>query len=165
MNNRGIGRGITLEVRRSHPDDATLRALSQVAEEELRSTSREGVSPRGLATYRWLVNLASSDSAAEITGILADLNGGTVGMGVVVRNKDSALLHSVFVATAFRGIGVGRAIVQEARSVTDGLVLRTLALPGDRRTKNLFEQSGMPAQLIVAGREINEPSSSEHASR
>jgi len=151
MTSQVIGHGITLDVRRTHPSDATLIALAELAEEELHGGNGGATPPRGLATYRWLVSLATRDESAVITGIVDQLNGGAVGMGMVVRHADSALLHGVFVAPSFRGIGVGRSIVQEARAVADCVTLRTLALPGDRRTKNLFEQAGMPAQLIVAG--------------
>lgn len=149
MTERVIGHGLSLEVRRTHPADPALVALSGLAQDELRSDA--GSEPRGLSAYRWLVGLATSEDGATVTGLVASLNGGAVGMGVVVRNADNALLHGVFVAPTFRGIGVGRSLVQEARSITQDAVLRTLALPGDRRTKNLFEQAGMPAQLIVAG--------------
>lgn len=151
MTERVIGHGLSLEVRRTHPADPALVALSGLAQDELRNYGDAGSEPRGLSAYRWLVGLATSEDGATVTGLVASLNGGAVGMGVVVRNADNALLHGVFVAPTFRGIGVGRSLVQEARSITQDAVLRTLALPGDRRTKNLFEQAGMPAQLIVAG--------------
>lgn len=151
MNRSVIGSGITLEVGRAEPTDPALAALSELAREEVFGADSNGTPPRGVETYLWLASLATRDTGATVTGILASLNGGAVGMGIVVEDGDSALLHSVFVAPAFRGIGVGRAIVLEAHSLAGESMLRTLALPGDRRTKNLFEQAGMPAQLIVAG--------------
>lgn len=151
MSSQTIGSGITLDVRRTHPADSALVALSDLAENELLGAASPESAPRGVDSYRWLVGLATREEGATITGIVASLNNGAVGMGIVVSGPESALLHGVFVAPTFRGIGVGRAIVQEARAVAGPLTLRTLALPGDRRTKNLFEQAGMPAQLIVAG--------------
>ena len=151
MTVRTIGFGLTLAVRRVDPDDASLGALSKLAVEELHSTSTEATPPRGSEAYHWLVDLATRTEGAAASGILASLNGGSVGMGIVVHCGDSALLHGVFVAPTFRGIGIGRSIVEEARIAAGNSTLRTLALPGDRRTKNLFEQAGMPAQLIVAG--------------
>ena len=151
MTSTVIGDGLTLEVRRTHPADPALLALSDLATSELGTPLADGSLPRGVEAYRWLVSLASGESGATSIGIVASLNGGAVGMGIVVRGTSSFLLHGVFVAPAFRGIGVGRALVLESREVASGSVVRTLALPGDRRTKNLFEQAGMPAQLIVAG--------------
>lgn len=146
-----IGDGLTLEVRRTHPADPALVALSDLATSEVDTPGTDGSLPRGVETYRWLVGLATRDTGATSTGIVASLNGGAVGMGVVVHGGGSFLLHGVFVAPTFRGIGVGRSIVLEAREMAAGSALRTLALPGDRRTKNLFEQAGMPAQVIIAG--------------
>ena len=102
--------------------------------------SDERAGTRGVDAYGWIVDTlrsaaGSSDTVlacGEAAGILTSVNG-------------AAVLHSLIgESDAQRG-----EIIAHAKTLQPGLKLRGLALPGDRRTKNLFEEARMPAQVLV----------------
>jgi ribosomal protein S18 acetylase RimI-like enzyme len=85
-----------------------------------------------------------------------------VGYGVVhpeVLHDGSvlAVVSDLYVTPEARGVGVGEALmdlfIADARA--DGAVgIDSLALPGDRATKNFFERFGLTARAIVVHRSL-----------
>ena len=81
------------------------------------------------------------------------LTGGT-NLGVV---------EALFVEPGARGVGVGEALMDALLDWFDGrgcAGVDTVALPGDRLSKNFFESTGFKARLIVMHRECR-PAASE----
>jgi GNAT superfamily N-acetyltransferase len=144
-----LARGLKATVRETDESDSALVALRSLAGHDLAAPDETEV--RGLDAYQWIVEVTLQSTDSHQIGLIASLNESAVGMGMIVRTREHALLHSVYVAPAFRGIGIGRSIVLAGRQAAQDDRLLALALPGDRQIKNLFEQAGMPAQILVAG--------------
>ena len=76
---------------------------------------------------------------------------------VLVDGRALARVTFVFVHPRAREIGVGEALIAAATDwalASDCVGIDGLALPGDRRTKNLYERSGMTAREITVHREL-----------
>jgi GNAT superfamily N-acetyltransferase len=97
-----------------------------------------------LASPGWHAAVATLDGvvlgyAAVESRTLAD--GGRLG-----------IIHDLYVDPGARGVGLGEALMAEVeRWCTERgcLGLDSVALPGDRATKNFFEANGMVARAIV----------------
>lgn len=100
-------------------------------------SERDGA--RGAATYEWLVRSLTVVPGASNVALLTE-----VASGVLTTCNGAAILHSLVGNDADRA-----AIIAHAKSMCADLVLRGLALPGDRSTKNLFEEARMPAQVLL----------------
>ncbi len=72
-----------------------------------------------------------------------------------VRQQDNSLYFDIFaVDTAFRTIGVGDILFSEIISqekYSNATAYESMALPGDRSTKNFFEQRQGKARLLIVG--------------
>ena len=68
-----------------------------------------------------------------------------------------AVVDDIFVTAQARGIGVGEAmmdmLIAEAREA-GAVGIDSLALPGDRATKNFFERFGLTARAILVHRDL-----------
>ena len=63
----------------------------------------------------------------------------------------------VFVDPQARQLGIGAGLVGEIARVAKSKGCQTLdavALPGDRKMKNLYERIGMPARLLIASKNL-----------
>lgn len=63
----------------------------------------------------------------------------------------------VFVDQQARQLGIGAGLVGEIARVAKSKGCQTLdaiALPGDRKMKNLYERIGMPARLLIASKNL-----------
>jgi GNAT superfamily N-acetyltransferase len=103
-------------------------------------------------------DLANRD-AVVLAGTLDDV---VVGYAVAVIERladgsDLARLTDVYVEPEGRGVGVGELLLDEiVRWATDRrcVGIDSLALPGDRETKNFFESFGLVARAIVVHRAL-----------
>ena len=101
-----------------------------------------------------------SDPAADV--IAGCVDGVPVGVLLIDRRdlvdgRSLARMTFVFVHPRAREIGVGEALIDAACdwALASGCIgIDGLALPGDRRTKNLYERSGMTAREITVHREL-----------
>lgn len=67
------------------------------------------------------------------------------------------LVSHVFVDPQARQLGIGAGLVGEIARVAKAKGCQTLdavALPGDRKMKNLYERIGMPARLLIASKNL-----------
>ena len=67
------------------------------------------------------------------------------------------LVSHVFVDPQARQLGIGAGLVGEIARVAKSKGCQTLdavALPGDRKMKNLYERIGMPARLLIASKNL-----------
>jgi GNAT superfamily N-acetyltransferase len=68
-----------------------------------------------------------------------------------------AVLSDIFVDPGCRGIGLGEALMDEVVAWAEGegcIGIDSLALPGNRETKNFFETFGLVARAIVVHRPL-----------
>lgn len=92
------------------------------------------------------------------SGTLGD-NGEPLGYALVgfTAGSSSAVLLELYVAPEYRTVGLGSALLEAsvdeatARGCTG---IESVALPGDRSTKNFFEDHSMVARAILVHRDI-----------
>ena len=142
-------------------DREVLRSLAAEARVEL-SNKRGGDVVERLDPHR-------ADSRAEIvravedpaaTLPLGDIDGTAVGYGLmtlrtVVAGSLHATVEEIFVLPEARSVGVGEAIIETLladASERGAAAIQSMALPGDRATKNFFESQGMVARSILVHR-------------
>lgn len=73
----------------------------------------------------------------------------------VVSDKRLALIEELYTEPEARGVGVGRRLIQAVElwaRATGCIGIESMALPGDRDTKNFFEAAGLIARAIVVHR-------------
>ena len=94
---------------------------------------------RGIDAYRWFVSTLCGVPGAESVAVL-----GPATFAVLTLVADAAVLHSL------QGdLEAGADVIAAARSHAGTTAFRGLALPGDRLTKNLFEEARLPAQMLL----------------
>ena len=142
-------------------DREVLRSLAAEARVEL-SNKRGGDVVAPLDPHR-------ADSRAEIvsavedpaaTLLLGDIDGTPVGYGLmtlrtVVDGSLHATVEEIFVLPEARSVGVGEAIIETLLADANergAAAIQSMALPGDRATKNFFESQGMVARSILVHR-------------
>ena len=67
------------------------------------------------------------------------------------------MIEEIFVEPDARSVGVGEALADlllDAAAERGALGVDSLALPGDRATKNFFETQGMVARGIIVHRQV-----------
>ena len=142
-------------------DSEVLRSLAAEARVEL-SNKRGGDVVERLdphqADSRAGIGSAIEDPAATL--LLGDIDGTPVGYGLmtlrtVVDGSLHATIEEIFVLPEARSVGVGEAIIEAllVDAIERGAVaIQSMALPGDRATKNFFESQGMVARSILVHR-------------
>ncbi len=68
-----------------------------------------------------------------------------------------ARVHALVVLEAARGVGIGEAMMKLLmdKCAADGCAaIDSLALPGDRHTKNFFESFGLKARLLTVSKQL-----------
>ncbi len=142
-------------------DREVLRYLAAEARAEL-SNKRGGDVVERLDPYRAdsraeIVNAVGDSSATLLIG---DIDGTPVGYGLMtlrtlVDGSLHATIEEIFVLPEARSVGVGEAIIEAllvgARE-QGATAVQSMALPGDRATKNFFESQGMVARSILVHR-------------
>lgn len=81
-----------------------------------------------------------------------------VGFATLVRRGTQARLVELFTHPRARRVGVGTALLTAAADTAAGAgcsELESVALPGDRETKNFFESHAMKSRLLVVGRHLS----------
>lgn len=112
-----------------------------------------------------LAEAISDPDGSEGAAIVGTIDGAVVGYGVSRTEllADGSLLSVVtdlYVHSGARGVGIGEAMMDRLtdHAVAHGAVgIDSLALPGDRSTKNFFETFGLKARAIVVHRPLGTP--------
>jgi hypothetical protein len=99
--------------------------------------SRSG--QRGIEAYAWFVAVLRSHPGSTST---VTTHGGA--RAVVTVANGAAVLHSLTGDPADAA-----QVIEKSRQANTQYVLRGMALPGDRQTKNLFEEARLPAQVLL----------------
>ena len=104
--------------------------------------------------------LLARDDTCVVVGTIDDVAIG-LGVGRLERLRDGrglGIIDELFVEPEARSIGVGEAIVDELLEFFgrhECIGVDALALPGNRATKNFFEQHGFVARSIVMHRRLD----------
>jgi GNAT superfamily N-acetyltransferase len=88
---------------------------------------------------------------------LALLGGVPVGVAVVRVVGAAAVLEVLFTEPSARGVGVGHALMEAVTTTARerGCArVESIALPGDRHTKNFFEAHGLVARALIVSAEL-----------
>jgi GNAT superfamily N-acetyltransferase len=147
----------------SSDDVPRIAELARAAIAELRSTKGGEVWARREARHEPLEDSLAADLAnADALVLVGAIDDAVIGYAVAVIEKlpeggDLARLTDVYVEPEARGVGVGEILLDvvvswatERRCVG----LDSLALPGNRETKNFFESFGLVARAIVVHRPL-----------
>lgn len=147
----------------THHDLSVVTSLAERAESEK-------VEQKGGAVWSRRERLAHTDAAVLAETLEATegrvavgmLDQSVVGYGVVraERLADGGLLgvvHDLYVEPAARGLGVGEALMNHLMDWCRSagcFGVDSVALPGDRETKNFFESFGLVARAIIVHRSL-----------
>ena len=80
-----------------------------------------------------------------------------VGYAAVSRGRGMASLAELYTEPEARGVGVGDAMLRVAEALASQwgcAAIESVALPGDRDTKNFFEAHGMVSRLLLVSRTL-----------
>jgi GNAT superfamily N-acetyltransferase len=91
--------------------------------------------------------------------LVAESSGQIVGYanGDISVESSSCVVNHIYVDPMARQIGIGAGLITEIARLAKSRGCKTLdalALPGDRKMKNLYERVGMPARLLVASKTL-----------
>ena len=82
---------------------------------------------------------------------------GSMHFAVLHDSRTLAVVDEIYVDPGARGVGVGEAMLDlliERAEAAGAVGIDSLALPGDRETKNFFESFGLKARAIVVHRAL-----------
>ena len=116
-------------------------------------------------TYPLSESLSGDIADPSSIVVVGTIDGAGVGYGVatsVALHDGSAIARvtDIYVLPDGRGVGVGEAMIDAILdwAASQGhMGVDSLALPGDRATKNFFETHGMVARAIVVHRRLQDP--------
>jgi GNAT superfamily N-acetyltransferase len=89
-----------------------------------------------------------------VVGTIGDV---VVGYASVSNRHGLASLAELFTEPEARGVGVGDAMLRAAETLASQwgcAAIESVALPGDRDTKNFFEAHGMVSRLLLVSRTL-----------
>ena len=151
--------------RRAEPGDLpVLEALAELAVEEmspLRGGSvwsrREARRPPMAEGFR--ADLADPDVCVAVGAIDGTVVGyGTVRVEPLHDGDPIGRVDDIYVMPGAREVGVGESIINHLTDWAAGrgcVGIDSLALPGDRHTKNFFETHGLVARAIIVHRKLD----------
>ena len=150
-------------------DAASLAGLAEQAKAELAQLrggpvwSRLEARPDPLRAS--LLSDLRSDDALVVVGTIDDAVVGYGAISLVELHDGSTLgrVSDIFVLGDARGVGVGEAMMEllMAWAARRGCIgVDSLALPGDRSTKNFFETHGLVARAITVHRKLRDTAES-----
>ena len=153
------------ECRRAEPGDLpVLEALAELAVEEMSPlrggwvwSRREARRPPMAEGFR--ADLADPDACVAVGAIDGTVVGyGTVRVEPLHDGNLIGRVDDIYVMPGARGVGVGESIIGHLMdwAADRGCVgVDSLALPGDRHTKNFFETHGLVARAIIVHRRLD----------
>jgi ribosomal protein S18 acetylase RimI-like enzyme len=104
---------------------------------------------------QWATTITSSNNIVLVASSSMSIIG--YAMGDIDAKGTICTVSHVFVDPQARQLGIGTRLVGEIARAAKDKGCRTLdavALPGDRKMKNLYERIGMPARLLIASKTL-----------
>ena len=98
------------------------------------------------------------DDPLHPTVVVGCIGAVPVSVATLALSGPVAQLTAIFTLPEARGVGVGDALLAECERfalAAGATVLESVALPGDRHTKNFFEAHGMVSRLLVVSRSLS----------
>ena len=151
--------------RRAEPGDLpVLEALAELAVEEMSPLRGGSVWSRREARRAPMAEGFRADLAdPDVCVAVGAIDGTVVGYGTVrvepLHDGDPiGRVDDLYVMPDARGVGVGESIINHLTDWAAGrgcVGLDSLALPGDRHTKNFFETHGLVARAIIVHRKLD----------
>lgn len=151
--------------RRAEPGDLpVLEALAELAVEEMSPLRGGSVWSRREARRPPLAEGFRADLAdPDVCVAVGAIDGTVVGYGTVrvepLHDGDPiGRVDDLYVMPGARGVGVGESIINHLTDWAAGrgcIGIDSLALPGDRHTKNFFETHGLVARAIIVHRKLD----------
>jgi GNAT superfamily N-acetyltransferase len=147
----------------SSDDLPRLAELARDAIAELRSTKGGELWARREARQEPIdASLAADLANANAIVLVGAIDDAVIGYAVAVVEKlgdgrDLARLTDVYVEPEARGVGVGELLLDAVVEWAAGrqcVGIDSLALPGNRETKNFFESFGLVARAIIVHRPL-----------
>lgn len=150
---------------RAEPGDLpVLEALAELAVEEMSPLRGGSVWSRREARRPPMAEGFRADLAdPDVCVAVGTIDGTVVGYGTVrvepLHDGDPiGRVDDLYVMPGARGVGVGESIINHLTDWAAGrgcVGLDSLALPGDRHTKNFFETHGLVARAIIVHRKLD----------
>jgi GNAT superfamily N-acetyltransferase len=141
----------------SASDAVVLSTLESEARQEI--TSFRGheslLAAHALIDTNWASTVASSSCLV----LVSEVSGQIVGYakGDISVEGTTCIINHIYVDQMARQIGIGAGLIAEFARIAKSrgcITLDALALPGDRKMKNLYERVGMPARLLIASKNL-----------
>lgn len=148
----------------THADLPRIAALAEQAVAELTGNKGGAVWARREARPAPYIDSLRADlEAADHCVAVGEVVGAVVGYAVVRAEslRDGGVLgvlDDIYVEPEAREVGVGEALMDEVEAWCRGrgcIGIDSLALPGNRETKNFFETFGLVARAIVVHRSLD----------
>lgn len=153
-----------VDARPAIPDDLrTVAELADLAVDELTPLRGGAVwrreAGRSVPTLPSIVADHDDDATHVVVGTIDDIPVGYAVVRAVSLRDDSTLgrITDLYTLPGARGVGVGEAMMDALIAWSAGrgcFGVDSVALPGDRHTKNFFESFGLVARAIVVHRAL-----------
>src|ERR1700749_2898534 len=101
--------------------------------------------------------LTDGHGAEPESVVVGTIGGAVVGYAAVSRRQGLASLAELYTEPEARGVGGGDAMLRAAEAMASQwgcAAIESVALPGDRDTKNFFEAHGMVSRLLLVSRTL-----------
>lgn len=151
--------------RRAEPGDLpVLEALAELAAEEMSPLRGGSVwsrreARRAPVAEGFRADLADPDVCVAVGAIDGTVVGyGTVRVELLHDGAPLGRVEDIYVMPGAREVGVGESIINHLMdwAADRGCIgIDSLALPGDRHTKNFFETHGLVARAIIVHRKLD----------
>lgn len=149
---------LALSVRRAEPTDTAALAQLEAEAREALVAARGGAAllAERAAVGDWGAALADATRLVWV-GTIDAVVLGYVELLVPAGPGGTGVVRQVYVHPEARELGLGDELLEAAIAATvaaGGATVESVALPGDRETKNLFERAGLTARLITVAKRL-----------
>jgi ribosomal protein S18 acetylase RimI-like enzyme len=150
---------LALEVRRAEAGDLAALALLETEARAALVDARGGAALLAERTAIGDWSTALADPARVVwVATIDDVVLGYLELVLPAESGATGQVRQVYVHPEARELGLGDELLDVAIGATvaaGGVAIESVALPGDRETKNLFERAGLTARLITVAKRLS----------